>query len=620
VQAADDGSTLRAELERELMESVRGTPAILPGAPPELRDSGITSSREDAADSDTVAAKSEPTPFAPPPAPPSGDGVTTTPKVVVEEGHENSPPPSARWLEPHATSEPPPDAPTKISVMPVARVEMPDRREVITRPELKRAVDTRAEPAEAEPMPLSRRTPQGMAKVRAEPESSDLSDQPRLTVVGEAPGVPYRPRSIPSLPRPASPDGPALDLESLDRIAADKSAPVADRVRALKTLGEAAHEGGREEEATRHFISALELGDISAGDDAAELLTLLPGRSADLLLVRRRQAFLAPGDRSLLDGLHAAALETRDLIFARAIDHVRRAFDEAAGPVPPPPLDQQLDRPDLVVPLLERRAVPAAAEALRLTWEHAAPIFKRDMAAYGITGVDRVQANMTAPLGRLVQAAERLLGMSRTPIHLRQRPGRDVESVLLVPPAVVLGGDCKDDGPDVRYLLGAGLIGAHPSHCLLLGQSEAAARTTWQALLSAFGPPEHGRGVSAEVGRLAASLWQSIPRAAQRRLGELLGSAPPSFEVALEGARQVARRAGLYLSGDLAAAVRATLAEGGEAAVVADLFAACAEHASVADLVRLATSPEFAEARWRTIPIQRRGTPSSGGFKSPAAR
>src|SRR5205823_5520031 len=125
----------------------------------------------------------------------------------------------------------------------------------------------------------------------------------------EAPGRPYQPRSMPALPRPALPDGPSLDLESLDRIAIDKSAPVAERVRALKTLGEAAHEGGRAEEAARHFISALELGDISAGDSAAELLALLPGRGADLLLVRRRQAFLAPGDRSLLDSLHAAALE-----------------------------------------------------------------------------------------------------------------------------------------------------------------------------------------------------------------------------------------------------------------------------------------------------------------------
>jgi len=610
VQAADEGSALRNELERELMESVRGGHGLPPGAPPELRDSGITSSR----DAPTAPAP-DVSPLAPPPAPPSGEGVTTSPHAVPDDiTGPQSPAPSGRWLEPHATSEPPPEAPPRRSSQTPPTVE---------RVEFGRSVDPRAEP-EAEPMALSKRSSsQKMPEVRPpEPETSDLSDQPRLTVVGDAPGVPYRPRSIPSLPRPAGADAPALDFESLDRIASDKSAPIADRVRALKTLGEAAHEGGREEEAARHFISALELGDISAGDDAAELLTLLPGRSADLLLVRRRQAFLAPGDRSLLDGLHAAALETRDLVFARAIDHVRRAFDETAGPVPPPALDQQLDRPDLVLPLLERRAVPAAAESLRLTWEHAASIFKRDFNAYGITGVERVQPTVGSPLGRLVLAAERLLGMSRTPIHLRQRKGRDVESVLLVPPAVVLGGDCRDDAPDVRYLLGAGLIAAHPSHCLLLGQSEPSARTTWQALLSAFGPPEHGRGVSAEVGRLAASLWQSIPRAAQRRLGELLGNSPPSFEVAVEGARQVARRAGLYLSGDLAAAVRATLGEGGEVTTLApgDLGTVCAANASIADLVRLATSPEFAEARWRTMAIQRRGTPSSGGFAPPSIR
>ena len=106
---------------------------------------------------------------------------------------------------------------------------------------------------------------------------------------------------------------------------------------------------------------------------------------------------------------------------------------------------------------------------------------------------------------------------------------------------------------------------------------------------------EHGRSVAPEVARLAAGLWQSIPHAAQRRLGELLGQTPPTFDSALEGARQVARRAGLYLSGDLAAAVRGTLAEGGEEQNVGDgsvdLAIACAHHPKVADLFRLATSP-----------------------------
>ena len=259
-----------------------------------------------------------------------------------------------------------------------------------------------------------------------------------------------------------------------------------------------------------------------------------------------------------------------------------------------------------MVPLLERRANAAAAEALRLTWEHASVAFRRNAAI--ASGTERVTGAM--PLGRTVIAAGRLLGATRTPVYLRNRAGRDVEIVLVTPPALLLGGDCREDTAEVRYVLGAGMIAAHPSHCLLLAQSEEAARSTWQALLSAFGPPDHGRSASADASKLAATLWQSIPRAAQRRLGELLGQTPPAFDAALEGARQVARRSGLYLSGDFGAAVRSTLAEIGEAQAVAgsspNLAAICLEHSKVADLFRLATSPEFAEARWRVPGGQRR--------------
>lgn len=607
VQAAEEGTELHQELVRARAEidSARASRSLPPAPPPSLRDSGITSNRGPASYDRSLA-------------------------MMLGGGLEAPSPPSA-WIAPQSDSQPPPlrDEPAKVEVRDVPRVQppVPDRTESvppprrsterppdIVREERSSVPDARRDPSVAN-MPSSVPPPPGPA---GEERTEKLSEHPRLTMVGDAPGVPYRPRSMPALPRPAAMSG-ALDLETLDKIALDPSAPAAERVRALKTLGEAAHEAGEEDKATRHFISALELGDIAAGDQAAELLALLPGRGNDLLLVRRRQVFLAPGDRGLLDALHGAALGVRDLVFARAIDHVRRAFDPVAGPVPPPPLDAQLDRPDLVLPLLERRANPVAAEALRITWENASLLFRKEPTALG-RSVERVTT--AVPIGRVVAMAGRLLGTSRTPVYLRQRAGRDVEVVLLSPPAVVLGGDCREETHETRYALGAGIVAAHPAHCLLLAQPEANARQTWHALLSAFGPPEHGRGVSPEVGRLGAALWQSIPRAAQRRLGELLGAAPPSFETALEGARQVARRGGLYLSGDLAAAVRSTLAEIGESEVLGaraeapDLAAICAQHPKVADLFRLATSPEFAEARWRgSSGPGRRGTPSTGGTR-----
>ncbi len=621
VEASLPGSELRRELEAEMaaIDEIRSRHSLPPSPPPALRDSAtsarfvgehaqhamlrqLTDIPERHLESSRPSQPETPPVPVGPPSPATG----TDPAAANALGV----PPSG-YMAPNSSSEPPPEA----MRVPNAAPQLSPSEQPPSAPdpvaETQRATDSKLLAVAAAAEEAKQATEAARADEAA--QGDELTDQPRLTVVGEAPAA----RAVPALPRPAQSSAP-LDLAALDKLALDTSAPVVERIRALKTLGEAAHEGARLEDAVRHFISALELGDISAGDGAAELLGLLPGRSGDLLLVRRRQAFLAPGDPSLLDALHEAIRTTRDHVFARAVDHVRRAFDPIAGPVPPPPLDQQLDRPDLVVPLLERRANAVAAEALRIAWEHASALFRRDIGSYGIGGMDRPPGS--SGVGRVIASANRLLG-ARAPVFVRHRSGRDVEAVLLVPPTVVLGGDCREDTAQTRYLAGVGFVAAHPSHALLLAQPMTAARATWQALLSAFGPPEHGRGVAPEVGRLAASLWQAIPRGPQRRLGELLAN-PPSFEAAVEGARQVARRTGLYLSGDLDAAVRTILAETGEEAMIrgrgpAELAAICQRHPPIADLVRLATSPEFAEARWRSnaAPGQRR-TPS-GNLNSP---
>ncbi len=604
VLAAEEGSTFRDDLERErvALDGARGSRSLPPAPPPSLRDSGITAKGSSGSYDRAMA-------------------------MMLGAPAESSASAPAAWIAPQSDSEPPPEAPPKseaeTKVAPPVKAQQAAVAAALRALEggireesAPRVRDPRRDPSEPVVETVRARTPAPFPAVVIEDMTSDsLSDQPRLTLAELPPMIAT---STPALPRPAA-ESRALDLESLDRVAQDTSAPIADRVRALKTLGEASHEAGRADEATRHFISALELGDVSAGDQAAELLALLPGRTNDLLLVRRRQVFLAPGDARFLDSLHEAAMAARDLVFARAIDHVRRAFDPVAGPVPPPAIEAQLDRPDLLLPLLERRAHPIAAEALRLTWDNAQLLFRREPAI--LRGMDRVTG--TIPLGKVVAAATRLLGAARTTVYLRPRGGRDVDVQLLSPPVVVLGSDCKEDNADTRYALGVGILAAQAAHCLLLGQSADAAHATWQALLSAFGPPEHGRGIAPDVGRLAAALWQSIPRGAQRRLGELLGQAPPAFDVALEGARQVARRGGLYLSGDLAAAVRAALVEAGEPFPTGkmELGALCAHNTKVADLFRLATSPEYAEARWR-LPggTGARRSPSTSGFVPPSQR
>jgi hypothetical protein len=69
----------------------------------------------------------------------------------------------------------------------------------------------------------------------------------------------------------------------------------------------------------------------------------------------------------------------------------------------------------------------------------------------------------------------------------------------------------------------------------------------------------------------------------------------------MASARRAVRRAGLLICGDIAVAVRETLADFGAelASEPSGLDALAQRFPDVADLVRLATSPEYAEVRWQ---------------------
>jgi hypothetical protein len=76
---------------------------------------------------------------------------------------------------------------------------------------------------------------------------------------------------------------------------------------------------------------------------------------------------------------------------------------------------------------------------------------------------------------------------------------------------------------------------------------------------------------------------------------------------------------GLFLSGDFASASRALLAEvgsrSGEPLSLTSLRGLCEEVPALADLLRLAVSPEYASARWHVVaPNAPRCTSSSGRF------
>ncbi|HEY3818604.1 MAG TPA: hypothetical protein VGL81_15625 [Polyangiaceae bacterium] len=405
------------------------------------------------------------------------------------------------------------------------------------------------------------------------------------------------------------------DLESAVRAATSPG----ERARARLALGRARLGQGDARGAEPLLWEALADGLGEAGDVLSPVLASSPDRARDVVRVRRQQVALEPGDIGRLESLRAAALADDDRVFARAVEHVLRAFDAGAGPLPPPPLASQPEQPGMF-PLLARPSMDAAGEAMSLLWEGAMQLFVRDAASYGITGVERVVPGQTSAISRLYESAMRALDVPRIPLFVpRATAGTPMAQVaLLAPPSVILSGDVREDTPELRFALGRGMCAALPHNVLRLGLPPVEGRALVEAMRAAFGPPELGRHVDARAARLAESFWQIVPARTQRRLQELLGaSSVAEYEDLVARAHQSGRRVGLFLSGDFASAARALLAELGvaEAPSLASLRGLCENVPALADLLRLAVSPEYASARWHVVaPSAPRGTSSSGRF------
>ena len=218
----------------------------------------------------------------------------------------------------------------------------------------------------------------------------------------------------------------------------------------------------------------------------------------------------------------------------------------------------------------------------------------------------------------------RVLESPRIPLFVpRMTAGTPVAHVaVLSPPSVILAGDVREETTELRFALGRGMAAAMPQNVLRLGLPPSEARAVLDAMRAAFGPPEMGRRVDARAARLAESFWQIMPARAQRRLQELLGNTHDhaEYEDLVARAHQAGRRVGLFLAGDFSYAVRVLLSESTSRAdyqlpSLATLRGLCETLPAMADLLRVAVSPEYAQARWHAVaPAAPRGTMSSGRF------
>jgi hypothetical protein len=300
-----------------------------------------------------------------------------------------------------------------------------------------------------------------------------------------------------------------------------------------------------------------------------------------------------------------AAATDKNRAYARSVRHVLSALGYSEQPAGPPPLSEQPEQPDLVHALLFRQATPAN-EALGLVWEGAERLLRQELSDYGITGVERVNLSAPTALASAYSEAARALGLHRVALFQRRGPEPfSLRVALLSPPAIIASGEVLEQKAALDFAVGSALAAAMPTHALLFGMPEAKTRELLDGLLLAFGPPRRAPEEAAAVASMAEMLWQTIPARDQRRLRQLCEDpGRMSYEDALRSARRAARRAGLFVSGDLGASLQRMAGdrEGGAAADTQELVRICRGTAGGRDLFGLAIGPEFAEMRWQRRP------------------
>jgi cellulose synthase operon protein C len=405
----------------------------------------------------------------------------------------------------------------------------------------------------------------------------------------------------------SAPSSPAGPLERPDPpIDGDRSgatAPPTPPAELRHALGRSLSARGDLLGAEAGLWEQLRGGVMQAGDRLAEWLAASPDRTRDLVRVRYEQVAIEPGDIGRLALLQSAALADGDRLYARALEHVARAFDVQRGPLPPPPLTALPEQVG-VFGLLTRSSVGACGEALALLWEEAKQLFVRDPLSYDLGGSERVVPGPTSTIARIYQAAIRVLDGPRIPLFFRPAGGQPSGKLaVLSQPAILLTADAHDESAALLFALGRSMSDALPQNVLCLGLPESEARAAIAALRAAFGSTVLDRSVTPEAARLAEAFWQIVPARAQRRLQQLLsGGQLPEYEELVVRAMHVGRRVGMFLAGDFGFAARELLAETpsrlAELGSPLDLRRLCEREPLMADLFRLAVSPEYAQARW----------------------
>jgi tetratricopeptide (TPR) repeat protein len=354
-------------------------------------------------------------------------------------------------------------------------------------------------------------------------------------------------------------------------------------------------------ESERQRFAALNAGSTEAGETLVSELASDRDRIDDFCAVSLALVEIEPGSRRFLELLERAAEAAGDAAHAMAVAQVLEC-SSAESVHAPPPLERQHEHADVLRRLLFSEPDGHPPEALEVIWHSTQRVLEWD-SPRGLDGAERVGADERQPLDRLWTAARRLFGLPMTPL-LRVRSGEYRVNVIVVgEPSVLLSGE-PPDPVQLAYDLGAALAGTLPAYAIVNAATYEQIDELFRAVGSAFGPPEASRTNFASTARLSALLWESLPPRTQRRMAEWCKEGKLTRETAVASARRAARRAGLFVSGDLAEALGRVASD---ESIPAELLAGsdglerlCEKSTTAADLVRLATNPVYAHLRWRS--------------------
>lgn len=352
------------------------------------------------------------------------------------------------------------------------------------------------------------------------------------------------------------------------------------------------------------LVRAFEEGDIEAGQSLFDIYMSDRARSRDAVLVAMHLVDKAPWDPDALSCLATAASRDGSEAVALACRHLLAAFGEGE-PVQPVDLALLVGQPDAASAVIFRGAMTPSAEALRIVWEHAGGLFRRDLADYEVDPAARVSPSEPGPLPEAYRGASRVLGV-RSPLYARP-DGEDIAISVLVtiPPSILVDGAVDAVSDEFRFHLGAMLMATAPEFVLLLGSQPEEAQLLLDAICQAFGPSERSSTQDPKVVELSARLWELIPARAQRRLNQLCADPNAmNLDLAFANATIVLRRAGLLVSGDIRTAISEVCAAHQLESPtnweeLAEVARALPE---VVDLLLLAVSLEYAELRFRPVP------------------